>query len=178
VGSVVTDFVNTETRRRWPIAAVLSLAIQPAAAGGVFGEGYSSAEPGGTAAIHFRVFTIYTGQEACEKSPVPTELRILPNPLRLNVGDRIHRTNGDEHASELVIEAYDKDGLFLPSVPIVVNLIDVQSVVVSRSDWDYFEAIRAGEDELVVGWACPGPDGSPVEVRIRILVTRVNAEGV
>jgi hypothetical protein len=133
VGSVVTHFMNPECRRRWPIVAVLLLAIQPAAAGGIFGEGYTSAEPGGPATIRFREFTIYTAQEACETSPLPTELRILPNPLRLKVADRIHRTNGDEHASELVIEAYDKDGLFLPSVPIVVNLIDVESVVVSRS---------------------------------------------
>jgi hypothetical protein len=77
-------------------------------------------------------------------------------------------------SAELLADLHD--GLFLPSVPIVVNLIDVESVVVSRSDWDYFEAIRAGEDELAVGWACPGPGGSPVEARIGILVTRGNAD--
>jgi hypothetical protein len=150
---------------------VLSLVIPLAAAGGIFGQGYSSAQPGDPAAIYFRAFTIYAGQEACEQSPVPAEFRILPDPLQLKVGDRIHRTNFDEHTSELVIEAYDKDGLFLPAVPIHVDLVDVQSVVESRSDWDYFEAVRAGEDELVVSWACAAPDGSPLEERVRILVT-------
>jgi hypothetical protein len=153
------------------VVAVLSLAIPLAAASEIFGEGYSSARPGGPAAIYFRAFTIYTAQEACAKSPVPAEFRILPDPLELNVGDRIHRTNGHEHASELVIEAYDQDGTFLPSIPIIVNLIDVQKVVASRSDWDYLEAIRAGEDELTVHWACPAPDDSSVEKRIRIFVT-------
>lgn len=174
----LAELVKAATLRLGPIVAVLLLALPSAAAGGVFGEGYSSAVPGGPAAIHFRAFTIYTGQEACAKSPVPAELRIVPNPLQLNVGDRIHRSNGHEHVSELVVEAYDRDGVFLPSVPIIVNLIDVQSVVASRSDWDYFEAIRAGEDELVVYWACPAPDTSSVEKRIRIVVTSESAEGV
>lgn len=151
--------------------AVLLPSVSEAQLREAFGEGYSSAAPGGPAAIHFRAFTIYTGQEACAKSPKPAELRIVPNPLQLQVGDRIHRSNGDAHVSELVIEAYDEDGSFLPSVPIIVNRIDVQSALASRSDWDYLEAIRAGEDELVVYWACPAPDGSAVEARIRIFVT-------
>ena len=157
---------------------VLLLAVPPAAIAGIFGEGYSSAKPGAPSAVYFRAFTIYTGQEACEKSPVPVELRIFPNPLQMSVGDRIHRSNVDEHPSELVIEAYDKDGAFLPAVPVVVNTIDAQNVVGARSDWDYFEAIREGEAELVVGWACAAPDGEPVEARIRILITSGNAEAL
>ena len=151
--------------------AVLFLATPVAVAGETFGEGYSSTEPGGPSAIYFRAFTIYKGKEACEKSPLPVEFRIFPNPLRMKVGDRIHRSNVHDNPSELVIEAYDKDGVFLPAVPIVVDTIDAQHVTGSRSDWDYFEAIREGEAELVVGWACATPDGVPVEKRLRILVT-------
>ncbi len=154
------------------------LGVPLAATAGIFGEGYSSAEPGAPSAIHFRAFTIYTGAEACRGSPVPVELRVLPSPLRMSVGDRIHRSNVDRHPSELVIEAYDKDGAFLPAVPIVVATVEVQNVVGSRSDWDYFEALREGEDELVVGWACSAANGTPVEARVRILVTSSNANAV
>jgi len=158
--------------------AVLLLAVPLAAAAGIFGEGYSSAEPGAPSALHFRTFTIYTLQEACRKSPVPAGLRIFPNPLRMSVGDRIHRSNVSEHPSELVIEAYDKNGAFLPAVPVVVNTLEVSNVVGSRSDWDYFEALREGEDELAVFWACAPPDGTPVEARVRIIVTSRTAEVV
>jgi len=151
--------------------AILLLSMPAAVAADIFGEGYSSSEPGGPSAIFFRAFTLYTGQEVCDRSPLPAELKIFPNPLRMKVGDRIHRSNVDEHPSELVIEAFDKDGAFLSGVPIIVNTVGVQNVIETRSDWDYFEAIQEGEDELVVSWACATAGGVPVEGRVRIVVT-------
>jgi len=166
------------TTRATVYLIVLFLGTPRAADAGTFGEGYSSVEPGGPSSISFRAFTIITGREACEKSPRPAELRIFPNPLRMRVGDRIHRSNVDEHPSELVIEAYDDRGAFLPAVPIAVSTIDAQRVTGSRSDWDYFEALGEGEAELVVFWPCTTPGGPNVEARVRILVTASNAEAI
>jgi hypothetical protein len=137
---------------------------------GHFGEGYSAAAPGEPADIRYRAFTIYTGPEACARSPRPSRLQVRPDPLILTIGDRIHRTNVDRHAGELIIEAYGAKGEFLPAVPIIVSTSDVQEVTAARSDWDYLEAVRAGEDELVVAWACPAEDGLPLETRVRLIV--------
>ena len=78
------------------------------------------------------------------------------------------------NSSELIIEAYRDDGKFLPAVPIIVTTVDVQNVMTTRSDWDYLEAIREGEDELVISWACRTPDGVPLEARVRIVVGSSN----
>jgi len=137
---------------------------------GQFGEGFSSMVPGGQSDISFRAFTIYTLQEACEKSAVPAELRVLPNPLVLKVGDRIHRSNASPSQGELIIEAYGEDGEFIPAVPVIVSTMDVQGVTAARSDWDYFEAIRTGEDDIVVAWPCTQPDEPWLEARARLLV--------
>ena len=133
---------------------------------GVFGEGFSSAVQGGPSDISLRAFTIYTLQEACEESAVPAELRIQPDPLALKVGDRIHRANVDPDQSELIIEA----GEFLPAVPVVVSIIDLVGVTQSRSDWSYFEAIRVGEDVIVVAWPCTQPGEPWLEARVRLVV--------
>lgn len=154
----------------------LFLAGTPVVNAGTFAEGYSSVEPGGPSSIYFRAFTIITGRQECEKSQRPVELRVFPNPLRMNVGDRIYRSNIEEHPGELVVEAYDEGGNFLPAVPIIVTTIDVQKVTGSQSDWDYFEAIGEGEAELVVFWLCAAPNGAHVEARVRVLVTSSNAE--
>jgi hypothetical protein len=137
---------------------------------GIFGEGFSSSVLGGPSDIRYRAFTIYTAQEACAESKLPAVLRVRPNPLEMTIGDRIHRTNVERNPSELIIEAYGEHGEFLPGVPIIVSTVDVQNVTASRSDWDYLEAVREGEDELVVGWACKTSDGVPLEARVRIVV--------
>ncbi len=160
------------------VTACLMLLAPPDTLAGQFGEGYSSMVPGGPSDLRYRAFTIHTGREACDLSAAVSEFRVSPNPLLLKVGDRIHRTNVDSQISELVIEAYGASGEFLPAVPIVVSTIDSQRATEIRSDWDYFEAVREGEGDLVVKWACTAPsgEGSPLEtVRIIVgLVTSVN----
>lgn len=131
-------------------------------------------KPGAPAEIQFRAFTIYTGAEECKKSRQPAELRVHPDLLRLKVGDRVHRTNVNRHKSELVIEAYSEDGEFLSAIPIFVSTIDNSNVTRSRSDWDYLEAIKAGEADLVVGWACSSPGGKPVRTHVHVIVTNQN----
>lgn len=151
--------------------ASVALLLPVSALAGHFGEGYSSAEKGAPSDIYYRAFTIYTQQEACAISARPAELRVFPSPLILKVGDRIHRTNVEMNPGDLIVEAYAEDGEFLPAVPIIVYTIDRQNVVSARSDWDYLEAMREGEDELVVAWACGSADGPPLEARVRLVVT-------
>ncbi|MDT8398599.1 MAG: hypothetical protein RQ899_08300 [Pseudomonadales bacterium] len=153
------------------VCVIVLLLLPVSGFAGIFGEGYSSAVPGESANISFRAFTIHTRQEACEQSAFPSELRIFPSPLILNIGDRIYRSNASSQASGLVVEAYGPRGEFLPEVPIIVSTVDVQNVTSSRSDRDYLEAVQEGEDDLLVSWACASPDGQQLEARVRIIVT-------
>ena len=140
------------------------------AQGSVFGEGYSSSAPGAPSEIALRAFTIYTLQDACAKSAAPSELKVLPNPIELRVGGRIHRSNVDEQRSELIVEAYGADGGLLPRAPIIVSTLDAHGVTRSRSDWDYLVAVAEGEAELIVESPCQAPRGTrPVE-SVRIVV--------
>jgi hypothetical protein len=156
---------------RWLVYLALAVGSYPlSASGGIFGEGYSSPAPGAPAGISFRAFTIYTGQEACAKSAVPSELKVLPNPIMLKVGERIHRTNASARRRELIVEAYGANGQFLPTVPIIVSTLDPNGVIANRSDWDHFEAIAEGEAELVVDWACQPAGGTPLRASVRVVV--------
>lgn len=153
-------------------AGLITLQLLPLSVhAGVFGEGYSSSAPGTPASISYRIFTIYTRQEVCEESATPSELRILPNPILLKIGDRIHRSNTDSQVSELVVEAYGPSGEFIPAVPIIVSTVDVQNVTSTRADLDYLEAVKPGEDDLEVSWACPEPTGRGVAAQVRIIVS-------
>lgn len=136
------------TRAQCTVA--LSLLLCAPASAFTFAEGYSSAAKGASARLYYRSFTIYTGEDACAHSAVPASFTIHADPLDLRVGGRIHR-NGE---SELVIEAYDAEGTFLPSVPVVVNVVADSNVIESRADQDYFEALAAGEGQVTVSWFC------------------------
>ena len=155
-----------------PLHVVVACAVlmPPLAQAGVFAEGYSSARPGGPADISYRVFTLYTRPEACAQAPVPAELRIHPDPLHLQVGDRIHRNNAEIHETELVIEAYDAGGRFLPAVPIGVGITETSGALQSYADWDYFEAVREGDEVLAVSWACQGRNDEPVVTEVPVIV--------
>lgn len=156
---------------------LLCFAGHTSASGGIFGEGYSSSLPGGPSALSFRAFTIYTAEEACETSSIPAKLKIFPNPIQMGVGDRIHRSNVKQRPSELVVEAYDEHGVFLPAVPINVSILDTNNVITSRSDWDYFEATKEGEAEVFVSWACSTADSSTAEAHAQIYVSTSRAKG-
>lgn len=138
--------------------AYLVLAISAASAANTFAfaEGYSSREPGTSAEIWYREFTIYIAKEACARSPIPTRIRVALNRPSVSIGERIHRTS----ASELIIEAYAEDGRFLPRVPLTVNVDAPLDVGKSRADWDYFEATGIGEVKVTATWLCGDVSGS------------------
>ena len=139
------------------LSLLLSVAVwaTPAAAF-TFAEGTSSTEPGAPSAIFYRAFTIYTGQEACASSRTPASLRVHLRMEEVGVGTRVHR----DSPSELVVEAYDDAGTFLPAVPIVVEVLANTGVVASGGDRDYFEIIGPGEVEVVARWLCAEVRGS------------------
>lgn len=143
----------------------------------IFGEGYSSLEPGAPADVRYRAFTVYTLEEECAGHPRPARLTAFPDPVRLSIGDRIHRTNVSPQQSELVIEAYDASERFLPSVPIALDIADGQRTVESRSDWDYLEAVREGKGGLRISWLCPNPDDAAIEAHVRIMVSARSGAG-
>ncbi|MEM6484532.1 MAG: hypothetical protein AAF662_06055 [Pseudomonadota bacterium] len=174
------QYVTKATRYTFLAAfvALVYFASTATALGGIFGEGYSSSLPGGPSAIYFRAFTIYTRQEACETSGIPAKLKILPNPIQLRIGDRIHRSNVEQHPSEIVVEAYDEHDAFLPAVPITVSTIDTSNITTSRSDWNYFEATKEGKAEVSVSWACSTADGNALEARASVVVSRVGANSI
>ena len=134
---------------------------------GHFGEGYSSATQTTPAEIHYRMLSLGNWQQICDASALPDRLSLKPDPLRLNIGERIHRSG----AAELVIEAYDAQGRFVPRVPILLVLIDPQDITTSRSDWDFFEAKQPGEAWIGVRSACAKDIEPSLEFRARIIVT-------
>jgi hypothetical protein len=74
----------------------------------------------------------------------------------LLIGERIRRTS----ASELIVEAYDQDGHFLPRIPILVNVDAPLDVVRTRADWDYLEAKGVGKVKVTGTWLCGNVNGS------------------
>lgn len=152
------------------LIAALSILVPIPASARTFGEGYTSAEPGGHADVRFRAFSVPMWPQMCDESPRPVELRVLPNPIVMSIGDRIHRSNVTTRESELIIEAYGQDGEFQPQVPITISTTGLHGILDSRSDWDYMEAVATGEDELVVSWICDSGDGAPVQARVPMIV--------
>lgn len=135
--------------------ALALLAASPASAF-MFAEGHSSAKPGASAALSYREFTIYLAEEACAHSPVPSRIEVRLARSSLSIGERIHRTS----SSELIVEAYDEEGRFLPEIPILVDVDAPLDVAGSRADWDYLEARGAGEAKVVVTWLCGNVRGA------------------
>src|SRR5688500_11789285 len=74
-------YARSLTLRSLVYLALLVVPYPLSASGGIFGEGYSSPAPGAPAGISFHASTIYTGQDACAKSAVPSE----QTPLRASV---------------------------------------------------------------------------------------------
>ena len=125
-------------------------------------EGYSSTEPSKPANIYSRTFTIYTLQEACAESPPVAEIKLRLPGTTIQVGDRIHTNHPDDSVvSDLIIEAFDKEGTFLPGVPVSVGAGSIgrtlsfdPGIIYRDSSMDYWEARKPGEFEIGTSWLC------------------------
>lgn len=152
------------------LACLMVIAGSAVAQVSAFGEGWSSENQGESASIYYRAFTIYTGEEACEESGRPVELRVPPSPIWLRVSERLYRSESSDASAELVVDAYDSEGRFLSRVPIIVNVIDPSGLMIGRSDWDYIEATKPGEALLRFSWLCSTADGEPISAERTIVV--------
>lgn len=125
-------------------------------------EGFSSAEPSIPANIYYRAFTIITLQEECEKSPEVSKITLRLANTTIEVGDRVHSNSPDDSTvSDLVIEAFDDEGNFLPSVPVHVGAgsqgrtIDYDpGVIYKDASMEYWEARKPGKFDIGAIWAC------------------------
>jgi hypothetical protein len=153
---------NTEaSARRTSRAALVILVLTPLGAiAWSFAEGYTSATVDAVAPTGYRAFTTITGPEACDISPEPGGFRIKPDTIELKVGDRLYR-------DKLVIEAYSRNGEFLPTVPIVIDIVDTDEVLAGRSEWNYAKATKPGSATLLISWLCGSVRGPT-----KIVITR------
>lgn len=140
----------------------LSSLFSANAYGFAFAQGYSSASLGDPAKIYYRAFTLHNLEPACSKTAPVSNLVVSHPKTRFTVGDRIYRNDPNSlKETEMVIEAFDETGNFVPSVPIDVQLIarDVtgaynSTVFHGYSDMNYTEAVMPGEFDIIVSWAC------------------------
>lgn len=141
-------------------------------AGWHLSEAYTADAQGLPVALHSRLFSLGVMPEICDKSPVPSKF-VPRDPIRLRVGQHIERIGqvSENRQDEIVVDAYDENGSFLPHVPIRVTVTDPQGIIGYRSDGDYVEAVAPGEASFDVTWACESDRESRVQSRIRVLVT-------
>lgn len=145
-------------------------------------EGYSSAEPSSAANIYSRTFTIYTHKDACDKSPVVSEIRIKYPKEIIEVGNRIHANSPDDSiVSDFIIKAFNAEGNFLPSVPIYVDVnlqdstLDFDPGIIYRdATMNYWEARKPGMFVIRARWACPSYAQSDIQDTITIEVVERN----
>jgi len=141
-------------------------------------EGFSSPTVDSPAKLYYRAFTIYTGQEACDKSPKVATLRIRVPSQTLIVGDKLQAYYRDStEESDLIIEAYDSTGNFLPSVPISAEAYSIgrtdnydPGIIYINSSMDYWEARRPGRFVVTARWNCATTDSNGVYDEVTIEV--------
>jgi hypothetical protein len=141
-------------------------------AGWHLSEAYTADVQGLPVALHSRLFSLGVMPEICNKSPVPSKF-VPRDPIRLRVGQHIERIGQvpENRQDDIVVDAYDAKGTFLPHVPIRVTVTDPQGIIGYRPVGDYVEAVAAGEASFEVTWACGSDDGPRVQSRIRVIVT-------
>jgi len=114
---------------------------------GMIGEGYSSASPSHPIEAGWRMFTIYTGQEACADAALPATL--TSEALSRRVGDKFQLTMA-------VVVAYDDRGKLIPRVPISIEEPEPEGVLVRDMHANELTWIaqKVGRAQFSVGSLC------------------------
>jgi hypothetical protein len=157
------------------IPLLMACLVAPAA---VCEEGHSSAQPSAPATIHSRAFTIHTLQDACDDSPTVSSLVLTLRSTRIHVGDRINTNTVDNASvSDLIIEAFDADGNFVPSVPVYVGATSQgktqeydPGIVYKDASMDYWEARLPGKFDIEAGWLCVSDTQQAVRDKVTVEV--------
>lgn len=141
------------------IAAILFITVF----GAMAGQGLTSTGLDRPIEAGFRMFTLYTGPEACAAVDVPDSLESMP--MTLNVGDEFLLT-------DLIIVAYSSDGEIIPRVPIGISH-DVESndVLVRdphRNRITYI-ANRHGQAKFSISYICEISKAVETQLIINVL---------
>lgn len=117
------------------------------AEGWTFAEGYSAADASTPAELETQMFTVVSGEEVCASTAVPSSLEVsLYNPTP-QIGDRIQ-------LSDFTIEAFDSNNDFLPRVPVYIQALAQDGMLLGQSDWDYVEIATPGIASFIVSFYC------------------------
>ncbi len=171
-------FWSSDNEMKFSKLQLFSLVLLILSKSALGAEGYSSPSLGSPAKLSYRAFTIYTGQEACEKTPEVASLRIRLNRQMLRVGDKLQAYYlNDAEESDLIIEAFDLAGNFIPSVPISAEAFSIgrtanydPGIIYMNSSMNFWEARKPGHFAVTTRWYCgaPGSDGIRDEVIIEV----------
>jgi len=126
---------------------------------GVIAEAASSRKPNEVIQAGYRMYTIYTGQDACNKSPKARKLEVVPVSVDLNVGDKWH-------PRLLVVHAYDYEGSFIPESPLLISIEERNDLVDTRGSEGYVKAIAAGRVLIQVQSYCDREPSKKVYLNI------------
>lgn len=117
------------------------------AEGWVFAEGYSAVDDGTPAELESDMFTAVGGEEVCASTAVPSSIEVSlhnPNP---EVGDRLN-------FSDFTIEAFDSENHFISGVPVYVQALALDGMLLGQADWDYVEIAAPGHASFIVSFYC------------------------
>ena len=131
--------------------------------GVMIGEGLTSAEINQHIEAGFRMFTIYTGPEACAAVDVPHNLQ--SEPVTLNIGDELLLT-------DLIIVAYSADGEIIPRVPIGISHdVETNDVLVRdphRNCITYI-ANRIGRAKFSIAYLCESSENVETQLIVNVV---------
>ncbi|MCK7596573.1 hypothetical protein M0G74_04715 [Microbulbifer sp. CAU 1566] len=131
---------------------------------GMLAEGRSSVTEDATIEAGWRMYTLYTGPEACEKSSPIAHMEVEPGEVRVRVGETWE-------PKQLVVRAFDTQNRFVPAAPLTVSLYEDSELVDIRGSDSKVRGVRAGWMLLVIQGICAGASGQdPPKVEIPFVV--------
>lgn len=110
-------------------------------------EGFSAEERSSLASLENRIFTAESALEACANSSIPASLKISLVNDSLVIGDKLN-------FEDILVEAFDESGDFLPSVPVIVSTLSQDGMLSAHPDWEYVEVFSYGFATLMVSTYC------------------------
>ncbi|MCO1336897.1 hypothetical protein MO867_21450 [Microbulbifer sp. OS29] len=148
--------INTVVSVFWSLIAGVCYATT------LISEGFSSSTPNMAAGVHYRAFTTTMREAMCESGDLATSLKVVPEAIILQKGDLWH-------PQSLVIRAYNKNGDYIPSVPVTISVDETEAIKVNVSE-NWIQAISAGSSSLVVGPACKNRSQVKLKTIVPIIV--------
>ena len=116
--------------------------------------GYSASRQGDSASLIKGSLNKEEQIQECSQAPRPSSLEIkLSNP-DLRPGDKIY-------LEDFIIEVFDKNGDFIPEVPVIVYVLSQEGMLETDPNWDYIEVFSYGHADFFAESYCSEPFGRP-----------------